>query len=82
VKADAELDPLVDRRRCIALDHASLHLGRTLQRIHHTAKVDKQAITRRLDQPAIVRGDRRIEQLSSDRLQSLEGAALVCPDQS
>jgi len=37
---------------------------------------------RGLDQPAIVRGDRRINQLGPDRLQRLESAALVRADQS
>src|SRR6516162_2088606 len=51
-------------------------LGRTLQRIH-TAKLDEKPVTRSLDQPAIMRSDRRINQLGADRLQCLKGAALV-----
>jgi hypothetical protein len=38
--------------------------------VHHTAELDQQTITRRLDQPAIVRGDRRINQLGPNGLQT------------
>ena len=47
-----------------------------------TAELDEQPGTRRLDEPAIVRGDCRINQLGPDGLQGLEGAALVHADQS
>jgi hypothetical protein len=69
-------------RRQVPLGHPSLHLGRTAQRIDHTAELEEKPVTRRLDEPAIVRGDRRIKQLGPDRLQRLESAALVRPDQS
>jgi hypothetical protein len=82
VDANAELDALVWGRRHIALSHPSLHVGRTAQRIYHTAELDEQPIPSRLDQPAIVRGDRRINQLGPDCLQRLESAALVRPDQA
>jgi len=71
INADAELDALVRGPRGIALDHASLHLGRTLQGIDHTAELDQKPVTRRLDQPAIVRGDRWINQLGPDSPQCL-----------
>jgi hypothetical protein len=45
--------------------HPRLHLGRTAQRIHHTAELDEQPIARGLNQPAIVRADRRIKQLGT-----------------
>ena len=61
---------------------SSLHLGRAPQGIDHTAKLDEQPVTRRLDEPAIVRGDRGINQLGPDRLQGLKSAALVRSDQS
>jgi hypothetical protein len=53
-----------------------------VQRIHHAAELDKEAVACRLNKPAIVRGDSRIEQLGPDGLQGVEGAALVCSDQS
>jgi len=38
------------------------------RRASTTAELDEQSVTRRLDQPAIVRSNRRINQLGSDRL--------------
>jgi hypothetical protein len=49
VDADAELEALVRWHSCIALGHASLHLGRTAQSIHHTAKLDGQPVACCLD---------------------------------
>jgi len=82
MKADTELDAFVRRRGRIPLGHARLHLGRAPQGIDHTAELDQQAIARCLDEPAVVRGDRRINQLGADSLQRLEGAAFVRADQS
>jgi hypothetical protein len=48
---------------------------------HHAAKLDEQAVSRRLHQPTVVRGDRRIKQFGADGLQRLEGAALIGADQ-
>jgi hypothetical protein len=33
------------------------------QRSHHTAELDEEAVSDCLDQPAVMRGDHRIEQL-------------------
>ena len=82
MKADAKVNALVRRHSRITLGHPSLHLGRAPQGIDHTAELHEQAITRSLDQPAVVQSDRRINQLGPDCLQCLESAALVCPDQS
>ena len=46
VDANAELNALVRRHRCIALGHARLQLGRPPQGIDHTAELNQQAITR------------------------------------
>jgi exodeoxyribonuclease V alpha subunit len=35
-----------------------------------------------LDEPAVMRGDRRINQLGPDGLQRLKSTALICPDKS
>jgi hypothetical protein len=68
MKADAKVNALVRRHSRITLGHPSLHLGRAPQGIDHTAELDQQAITRRLDEPAVVRGDRRINQLGTEVL--------------
>ena len=44
--------------RSIGLGRAALHLARTAQRIHHTAELDEEAVTRRLDEPAVTFSDR------------------------
>jgi len=62
--------------------HPSLHLGRTAERVHHTAELNEQPVARRLYLPAVVRGDRWINQFGPDGLQRLESAALVCSDQA
>jgi len=59
-----------------------LYLGRATQGIDHTAELDEQPVTRRLDEPTIVRGDRRINKFGADDLQRLESAALIRSDQS
>ena len=82
VDTNAEVDAPVIGYRSVTLDHSRLHIGRTTQGIHHAAKLDEQPITRRLNEPAIVRGDRRINQFGADRLERLESPALVRPDQS
>jgi hypothetical protein len=61
------------------LGHARLHHGRAPQRIHHTAELDEQTVTRCLDEPTIVRSDRRVNQLGPDGLERLEGAASSAP---
>src|SRR6516162_4850168 len=82
IDTDPKLDSLVRRYRRVALGHAGLQLGCTAQRIYHTAELDEEAVTRCLDEPAVMSGDLRIEQLSLYRLEPLEGTALVHPDQA
>src|ERR1700730_203945 len=55
IDADAELDAPICGHISIALGHASLHLSRTAQRIHHTTELDEQAVACRLDAPAVLR---------------------------
>ena len=66
VDADAELDAFICNCRRIALGHAALDLSRTTQRIHHAAELNEQAVACRLHEAAVVRGNRRIEQFSSN----------------
>src|SRR6516225_4383399 len=82
VDANAVRDALVRRHNGVALGHTGLHLGCAAQRIHYAAELDQQAVTRRLDEPTVVRADLWIYQLGPDCLQRLESAALVCSDQS
>src|ERR1700730_2324959 len=81
VDSDAGLDALVGRDLGVALRHAGLQLARTAQCIHHTAELDEEAVTCRLDEPTVMLGDLRIHQLGPDRLEVSESAALVHPYQ-
>src|SRR5262249_5178072 len=56
-------------------------LSGAAQRIHYAAELGEKAVTRRLDQAPVMRSDLRIEHLFADRLESLESAPLVRPDQ-
>src|SRR5215471_7503898 len=81
IDANPEIDALVRRYRRIPFGHLSLYLSGTVQRIHYAAELGEKAVTRRLDEPAVMRSDLRIEHLFADRLESLESAPLVRPDQ-
>ena len=52
-----------------------------MQRIHYATELSEKAVTRRLHQPAVMRSDLRIEYLFADRLETLESAPLVRPDE-
>jgi len=53
----------------------------TAQRsIHNAAKLDEEAVTRRLDEPAVTFSESLSRTLGLYRLEGLEGAALVRPD--
>jgi hypothetical protein len=84
VNGDTELDAFIRRHRhsCMAFSHTSLQVSRAPQGIDHTSELDEKPITGGLDEPSVVCGDRRINQLGPDSLQRLERAALVRPDQS
>src|SRR4029077_15120989 len=81
VYADAELDALVGCRRGIALTYCRLHLCRTAQRVDRTAEFYEQAVAGRLDDPAIMPLDGRIDQLCPDRLQPLQCTRLIGANQ-
>ena len=61
----------------IPLGPLTLHGGGTAQRIHQRA-----SLSQRLDEPAIMRSGRRIEQFGPDRPEALESTTLVRPDQA
>jgi hypothetical protein len=61
VDAQPELEALVHRCRRVPLGHVSLKFGGAAQRFHDTAELDEEPVTGRLDKPAVVRRDSRIE---------------------
>jgi hypothetical protein len=52
----------------IALAHARLHLGRLARGVTEVAETLQATVTRRLDEPTMMLGDLRVNQLSPDRL--------------
>jgi len=82
IDPDPELDARLRWHITVPVGHAGLHFGRTVQRVDHATELDEEAVARRLDQPAVMCGDRRIDQLGQDRLESLEGTVLIRPDQA
>src|SRR5262249_45937223 len=82
IDTDAKLDALLVRDRGITVGHAGLHLGRAAQRIDDAGKLDQEPVACRLDEPAVVRGDSRIDQFSPDSPEPGEGAAPVRPHQA
>ena len=62
---DAELDAAFGRQAGVALDHAGLHLDRAAHRVDDAAKVDENAVAGALDDAAMMRGDRGINQIAA-----------------
>src|SRR5215471_10371746 len=79
VQANAKLNAGVHRQVGIALSHPGLDLSSAAQRIHHTAEFDEQPVTRRLNQPAMICRDGRIDQFIPDRPKPSQIAVLVSP---
>ena len=80
--ADAELDPIVGRNRLIAVGHTGLHLGRAAQRVHDTAELDQKPVACRLDEPAVTRGNGRIDQLRPDSPKPCENGVFILPHEA
>src|SRR5215472_4092055 len=82
IDANSEIDTLVRRYRRIPFGHLSLYLSGTVQRIHYAAELGEKAVARRLDQPAVMRSDLRVDQFGLNCFEGLESARLVCSDQA
>ena len=77
MNADAELNSVLGRKARIALDHAVLHLDRAAHGVDHAAELDKAAVSSALDHATVMQGDGRIDQITSQRSESRQGAILV-----
>src|SRR5215471_3065394 len=69
------------RRVRTACRRGSLYLSGTVQRIHYAVELGEGAVARRLDEPAVMRGDRRVDQFDLNRFEGIESARLVCSNQ-
>src|SRR5262249_3092630 len=79
--ADAELDPRRFSNPDVAAGHRLLRSGGAAQRIDDTRELREKSVAGGLDQPAAMLGDRWVDHLLPDRLQSIERSFLVGPDQ-
>ena len=77
MNADAELDPLIRSDARIALDHSSLHFDCATRCIDHTAELGDEPVARALDDSAMVRGDRRLDQITEERAKPRKRALFV-----
>jgi hypothetical protein len=66
--ADAKLDAVV-RRTIAALP---LDLDRATKRVYYARELDEKPVAGRLDQPAAMRSDLRIDHLGPDRLETIQ----------
>jgi hypothetical protein len=77
VNSDADFDALVGRDIGITLCHSSLHIHRAAGSINDTAKLDQYSVAGTLDDPAVVLGDRRLQELPPVSVEPGEGPLLV-----
>ena len=75
--SDAKFNPPVGRDARVALDHSGLHFDCATGRIDHTAEFSDEPVAGALDDPAMVRGDRRLDQIAEERAEPRERSLLV-----
>ena len=63
VDADPKLDMPAGRHVGVAAGHSALDLDRALDRVGNALELDQHAVAGGLDDPAVVLGDRRVDQL-------------------
>jgi hypothetical protein len=61
IDANPEVDAPAGRYVCIPHGHLSLYLGGAAQSVDYAAELDEKPVTRSLDEPAVMRSDRRVE---------------------
>ena len=77
MNADAELDAALGRNAGVALDEAVLHLDRAAHRVDHAAELDEAAVAGALDDPSVVHGDDRVDQIAAQRPEARKRTILV-----
>ena len=82
VDPDAEADGSIGRLVAIVDRNLLLHLHGTAHRSVDAVEHDEQGVAAGLDDPAAMLLDRRIDQLSAERTQSLEGSRVIQADQA
>ena len=77
MNADAKLDATIFRYACIAFDHGVLHLDGAAHRVDDAAELDERPIAGALDDATVMHGDRRVDEIASQRPQASQGTILV-----
>src|SRR5437879_1011497 len=80
-RASAGGSPAPPRYAAVVPRHAALPVGGAAQRVHGAGEFHQHPVAGRLDQPAAMRGNGRVDHYRADRSQPFEGAFLVGPDQ-
>ena len=75
--ADPKFDALVGRDPSVALDHRPLDFNGAVHRVDDAAELDDAAVAGALDDPAVVHGDGRVDQVAAERPQPGENPVLV-----
>ncbi len=65
---DPELDAALGREASVALDHAVLDFNGAAHGVHHAAELADRAVAGALDDPAMVGGDGRVDQIAAEPL--------------
>src|SRR5580704_4609576 len=77
MEPDTELDTPIFRHTDVPLNHAVLHLNRATYRADHAAKLDEAAVAGAVDDPPMVCGNRRIDQIAAQRPEPRQRSLLV-----
>ena len=77
VNADAKFDALFEPDARVAVDHGVLHFECATHGIDHAAELDDAAVAGALDNPAVMHGDRWIDQIATQRAQPRQGSIFV-----
>ena len=81
VDADAQFDPPRLGDAGIALGHRLLHRDGAAHRVDDARKRHQHAVAGHFDDPPMMLGDLRLDQIAAQRLQTFERAFLVRPHQ-
>src|SRR4029077_16652456 len=79
MNADPKFNALVGRDLSVALDHRPLDFNGAIHCVDNTPELDSCAIPGALNDPAVVHGDGRIDQVASEPTQARKCPVLVCP---
>ena len=65
--AHADVDALIGRKAGVARNEAALNLNRRPHRLDHAAELDNRPVAGALDEPTVVDGDGRVDEVAAQR---------------